>query len=54
MLLTVLADSYWEDEENNRIVMKLHPRLAPIKAVICPLTKKRWPSRESSSNYEYA
>ena len=40
MLLTVLADSYWEDEENNRIVMKLHPRLAPIKAVICPLVKK--------------
>ena len=40
MLLTVLADSYWEDKENNRIVMKLHPRLAPIKAVICPLTKK--------------
>ena len=40
MLLTVLTDSYWEDKENNRIVMKLHPRLAPIKAVICPLTKK--------------
>ena len=40
MLLTVLADSYWEDKENNRIVMKLHPRLAPIKAVICPLVKK--------------
>ena len=40
MLLTVLADSYWEDEENNRIVMKLHPRIAPIKAVICPLVKK--------------
>ena len=40
ILLTVLADSYWEDKENNRIVMKLHPRLAPIKAVICPLTKK--------------
>ena len=40
MLLTVLADSYWEDEENNRIVMKLHPRIAPIKAVICPLIKK--------------
>ena len=40
MLLTVLADSYWEDKENNRIVMKLHPRLAPVKAVICPLVKK--------------
>ena len=40
MLLTVLADAYWEDDENNRIVMKFHPRLAPIKAVICPLLKK--------------
>ena len=40
MLLTVLTDAYWEDDANNRVVMKLHPRLAPIKAVICPLTKK--------------
>jgi glycyl-tRNA synthetase len=40
MMLTVLADAYWEDTDNNRIVMKLHPSLAPIKAVICPLTKK--------------
>ena len=40
MLLTVLADSYWEDTENNRIVMKLHPKIAPIKAVVCPLVKK--------------
>ncbi len=39
-LLTVLADAYWEDEQNNRVVMKLHPRLAPVKAVICPLVKK--------------
>ena len=40
MLLTVLVDAYWEDTENNRIVMKLDPMIAPIKAVICPLTKK--------------
>ena len=40
MLLTVLSDSYWEDVENNRIVMKIDPRIAPIKAVICPLVKK--------------
>ena len=40
MLLTVLTDAYWEDTNNNRIVMKLHPRLAPVKAVICPLVKK--------------
>ena len=40
MLLTVLTDAYWEDEENKRVVMKLHPRLAPVKAVVCPLVKK--------------
>ena len=40
MLLTVLTDAYWEDKKNNRTVMKFHPRLAPIKAVICPLVKK--------------
>ena len=40
MLLTVLCDAYWDDSENNRIVMKIHPRLAPIKAVVCPLVKK--------------
>ena len=40
MLLTVLSDAYWEDIENNRIVMKIDPRIAPVKAVICPLVKK--------------
>ena len=40
MLLTVLADSYWEDTENNRTVMKLDPKISPIKAVVCPLVKK--------------
>ena len=40
MLLTVLADAYWEDDKNNRTVMRISPRLAPIKAVICPLLKK--------------
>ena len=40
MLLSVLADAYWEDSENNRTVLKLHPKLAPVKAVVCPLVKK--------------
>ena len=40
MLLTVLVDAYWEDIENKRIVMKFDPMIAPVKAVICPLTKK--------------
>ncbi len=40
MLLTVLADAYWEDNDNKRIVMRFDPKLAPVKAVICPLLKK--------------
>jgi len=40
MMLAVLSDAYWEDEENNRVVMKLHPRIAPVTAVVCPLVKK--------------
>ena len=40
MLLTVLTNAYWDDKENNRIVLKLSPKIAPIKAAICPLTKK--------------
>ena len=40
MLLTIITDAYWEDLENNRIVLKLDPKIAPIKAAICPLTKK--------------
>ena len=40
IMLAVLSDAYWEDTENNRTVMKLHPKIAPIKAVICPLVKK--------------
>ena len=40
MLLAVLADAYWEDEKNDRVVMRFHPQLAPVKAVICPLVKK--------------
>ncbi len=40
MLLAVLSDAYWEDEKNDRVVMGFHPRLAPVKAVICPLVKK--------------
>ena len=40
MLLAVLSDAYWEDVENNRVVMKLHPRIAPVIAVVCPLVKK--------------
>ena len=40
MMLSVLSNAFWEDTDNNRTVMKLHPRIAPVTAVVCPLTKK--------------
>lgn len=40
--LAVLCDAYAEDSVNNetRVVMRLHPKLAPIKAAVLPLVKK--------------
>ena len=32
--------SYFDQPTNERFLMRLHPRLAPIKAVVCPLLKK--------------
>ncbi|MFH1853023.1 MAG: glycine--tRNA ligase [Candidatus Neomarinimicrobiota bacterium] len=40
MLLAVLSDAYWEDEENDRVVLRFHPGIAPVTAVVCPLVKK--------------
>jgi glycyl-tRNA synthetase len=41
-MLAFLVDSYTEEEINGepRTVLKLHPRLAPIKAAVFPLSKK--------------
>ena len=41
-LLAVLCDAYDEDElgGEQRTVLKLHPRLAPIKAAVLPLVRK--------------
>jgi glycyl-tRNA synthetase len=45
--LAVLCEAYTEDkapdakgEEETRVVMKFHPRLAPIKAAVFPLVNK--------------
>jgi glycyl-tRNA synthetase len=40
LFLMVLCEAYFEDTENNRVVLQLPYELAPIKAVICPLVKK--------------
>jgi len=39
-ILTVLSDAYWEDAEHNRIVLRLNPKLAPIKVSILPLVNR--------------
>jgi glycyl-tRNA synthetase len=41
-LLVVLADAYREEqvEGEERVVLALHPRLAPLKAAVFPLVKK--------------
>ncbi len=42
LMLAIMCDAYEEEELENdtRIVMRLHPFLAPIKACIMPLSKK--------------
>lgn len=42
LFLTLLFDAYHEDiiEGETRIMLKLHPRIAPIKAAFLPLSKK--------------
>ena len=41
-VLVVLADGYQEEEVEGelRVVLRIHPRLAPIKAAVFPLVKK--------------
>lgn len=43
LFLTILFDAYAEDmvEGEERVVLKLNPRIAPIKAAFFPLTKKQ-------------
>ncbi len=42
LFLTVLFDAYYEDEMDGetRVVLKLHPSIAPIKFAVFPLVKK--------------
>jgi glycyl-tRNA synthetase len=43
-VLAVLMDAYSEkvnDKNEKRVILKLHPRLAPIKAAILPLAKNK-------------
>lgn len=40
-LLVFLLDSYFYDEKRKNIVLRLHPKLAPIKAAVFPIVKKQ-------------
>ncbi len=39
LVLMVLCDAYWNDTANNRIVLKLAPKLAPYSVAVFPLVK---------------
>ncbi len=39
IVLMVLCDAYWNDTENNRVVLKLSPKLAPYTVAVFPLVK---------------
>ena len=39
--LMLLCDAYWEDEENDRIVLRFKPALAPYKVAVFPLLRNR-------------
>lgn len=39
LVLMVLCDAYWNDTANNRIVLKLSPKLAPYSVAVFPLVK---------------
>ena len=42
IVLATLCDGYTEDDENNRVYLKLDPKVAPIKVWILPVVKKIW------------
>jgi glycyl-tRNA synthetase len=39
--LMLLCDAYWEDQANQRTVLRLHPALAPYKVAVFPLLKNK-------------
>jgi glycyl-tRNA synthetase len=39
MVLMVLCDAYWNDEDNHRIVLRLAPNLAPYTVAVFPLLR---------------
>jgi len=52
--LAFIVDAYHEEEleEDSRVVLKLHPRIAPVKAAVFPLTKKEPVSTKARELYQ--
>ena len=40
-IMAVLTAAYWEDKENERVVLKLPAHLAPVKVAVSPLLKNK-------------
>jgi glycyl-tRNA synthetase len=40
-IMAVLTAAYWDDKENDRIVLKLPAHLAPVKVAVSPLLKNK-------------
>lgn len=53
LFLTLLFDAYYEDvvDGEERIVLRLHPKVAPIKAAFFPLTKKQEAQTQALFNH---
>ncbi|MFO7840635.1 MAG: glycine--tRNA ligase [Fidelibacterota bacterium] len=51
-VLTVMTDAFWEDDENDRIVMRFSPRVAPFKVAVFPLFKKQGMPEVSRKLYD--
>jgi glycyl-tRNA synthetase len=53
-ILTFLIDAYCEEEVegNKRVVLKLHPKLAPFKAAVFPLLKKEGQPEKAQEVYK--
>ena len=41
IFLMLMTDAYWQDQANNRVVLKLRPELAPYKVAVFPLVKNK-------------
>jgi glycyl-tRNA synthetase len=40
-LMVFLFDSYYYDKKRDNVVLKLHPQLAPVKAAVFPIVKRK-------------